>query len=57
MTQPALAATVGWLAFGETLSGLDVVGMILLAVALTMARAADRPATSRPAANNSSAED
>lgn len=44
MAQPALAATVGWLAFGETLSAIDVVGMVLLAVALTMARASDRPA-------------
>jgi threonine/homoserine efflux transporter RhtA len=44
MAQPALAATVGWLAFGETLGTIDVVGMVLLAVALAMARAADKPA-------------
>ena len=40
----ALAAVVGWLAFGETLSGLDVVGMVLLALALALAKAGDQPA-------------
>lgn len=44
LTQPALAAVVGWLAFGETLSGLDVVGMVLLALALALAKAGDKPA-------------
>lgn len=44
MAQPALAATVGWLAFGETLSTLDVAGMVLLAFALVLARAGDKPA-------------
>jgi len=43
MAQPALAATVGWLAFGETLSTLDVAGMVLLAFALVLARAGDKP--------------
>lgn len=43
MAQPALAATVGWLAFGETLSRIDAVGMVLLAGALVMARMGDRP--------------
>ncbi|MYL98694.1 EamA family transporter [Novosphingobium sp. FGD1] len=44
MTQPALTATVGWFAFGETLSATDVVGMVLLAAALALAKAGDRPA-------------
>lgn len=44
LTQPAIAATTGWLIFGEVLSPRDVVGMMLLAGALTMARAGDRPA-------------
>lgn len=44
LAQPALAAAVGWLAFGETLSGMDVVGMVLLAVALALAKAGDKPA-------------
>lgn len=43
LTQPALAATVGWLAFGETLSRLDVLGMVLLAAALALAKAGDKP--------------
>lgn len=44
MMQPALTATVGWLAFGETLSAMDVVGMVLLAAALMLAKAGDKPA-------------
>lgn len=43
LTQPAISATVGWLAFGEALSAGDVAGMILLASALAMAKAGDRP--------------
>lgn len=42
LTQPAISATVGWLAFGEVLSAIDVVGMVLLAAALVLARAGDR---------------
>ncbi|WP_067734079.1 DMT family transporter [Novosphingobium naphthalenivorans] len=42
LTQPAVAATMGWLAFGETLTALDVVGMVLLASALVLARLGDR---------------
>lgn len=42
LTQPALSAMVGWLAFDETLSGLDVLGMVLLAGALALAKAADQ---------------
>jgi len=42
LTQPAISASVGWLAFGETLTGLDVLGMVLLAAALAMAKAGDR---------------
>jgi drug/metabolite transporter (DMT)-like permease len=43
LAQPAIAAVVGWLAFGETLSGLDVLGMVLLAAALALAKAGDKP--------------
>lgn len=39
LTQPAISAAVGWLAFGEMLSTLDIVGMVLLAAALAMAKA------------------
>jgi drug/metabolite transporter (DMT)-like permease len=40
LTQPAIAAFAGWLAFGETLGPIDVVGMLLLAAALVIARVA-----------------
>jgi len=39
LTQPAIAATVGWLAFGELLAPLDVVGMVLVGTVLVLARA------------------
>lgn len=42
LTQPAVSATLGWLAFGEVLSGMDMTGMVLLATALVLARAGDR---------------
>ncbi len=40
LTQPAIAASVGWLAFGETLSPLDMIGMALVGGALILARTA-----------------
>ena len=40
LTQPAIAAAVGWFAFGETLGGLDIVGMVLVGAALLLARTA-----------------
>lgn len=39
LTQPAIAALSGWLAFGETLEWPDVAGMALVAAALVIARA------------------
>jgi drug/metabolite transporter (DMT)-like permease len=39
LTQPAVAAIYGWLAFGEILSGLDIVGMVLVGAALAVSRA------------------
>ncbi|EIZ80721.1 hypothetical protein WSK_0694 [Novosphingobium sp. Rr 2-17] len=48
LTQPAIAAGVGWLAFGETLSLADAAGMVLLAVALALAKAGDKPAGDKP---------
>jgi len=38
LTQPALAALVGWLAFGETLGLPDIAGMALVSVALVLAK-------------------
>lgn len=40
LTQPAIAAAVGWLAFGETLGVFDVSGMALVGTALLLARTA-----------------
>ena len=40
LTQPAIAALAGWLAFGETLGAVDLAGMALLASALVIARVA-----------------
>jgi len=47
LTQPAISATIGWLAFGEALTPVDVIGMVLLAGALAMAKAGDRPPTAK----------
>jgi drug/metabolite transporter (DMT)-like permease len=38
LSQPAIAALAGWLAFGETLGAIDILGMMLLAAALVIAR-------------------
>ncbi|MEM1195430.1 MAG: DMT family transporter [Pseudomonadota bacterium] len=38
MTQPAIAAVIGWSVFGEALSALDIMGMALLGSALVAAR-------------------
>lgn len=38
LTQPAVAALTGWLAFGETLGLLDLVGASLVALALVLVR-------------------
>ncbi len=38
LTQPAIAALVGWLRFGEVLGPLDIMGMALVAAALAIAR-------------------
>ena len=43
LTQPALAALVGWLAFGEMLVALDLLGMVLVGTALVMARTRRKP--------------
>ena len=42
LSQPALAALVGFLAFGETLVPLDILGMALVGAALVIARTAPR---------------
>ena len=46
LTQPAIAAVIGWSVFGEVLSGLDVAGMVLLGSALVVAKVANpKPVT------------
>lgn len=47
LTQPAVAALSGWLAFGEVLGVADVAGMVLMAVALLFARLAEPKAVAR----------
>ncbi len=42
LTQPAIAAVIGYAAFGEVLTGFDVVGMVLLGSALVAVRATQR---------------
>jgi drug/metabolite transporter (DMT)-like permease len=42
LTQPAISATVGWLAYGETLSARDVIGAVAIALALIVVRLPDR---------------
>ncbi|WP_298463808.1 DMT family transporter [uncultured Erythrobacter sp.] len=44
LTQPAVAAVIGYARFGEVLMPLDVVGMVLLGSALVVARATQRRA-------------
>lgn len=38
LTQPALAVVAGWLAFDERLGALDLLGMVLVGMALVLAR-------------------
>ena len=48
LTQPAIGAAVGWLAFGEMLIALDILGMALVAAALLLAKSAPpRPVSAR----------
>ena len=42
LTQPAISALVGWLAYGETLSPLDWVGAAAIAAALVLVRLPER---------------
>lgn len=42
LTQPAISALVGWLAYGETLSPIDWVGAAAIAIALVLVRAPER---------------
>ena len=39
LTQPAVAAVIGWLAFDEVLAPPDLLGMVLVGGALVLVRA------------------
>ena len=47
LIQPAVAALSGWLAFGETLGGLDLLGMALVGGALVVAKLSDAGAPAK----------
>lgn len=47
LTQPAIAALIGYTVFGEVLSALDIAGMALLGCALVAARIVQSPRISR----------
>jgi drug/metabolite transporter (DMT)-like permease len=42
LTQPAISATIGWLAYGERFTGVDAVGAIAIAAALVLVRLPER---------------
>lgn len=42
LTQPVIGVLAGWLAFGETVGGMDIIGMALVASALVIARASEK---------------
>lgn len=48
LTQPAIAALIGWLVYGERLTALDITGGVMLAAALVLVRLPSRakPSTS-----------
>ena len=48
LTQPAIAAVIGWLTFGEILLPVDVIGMFLLGASLVLARVKRRLPNVRP---------
>ncbi|MBX7483857.1 DMT family transporter [Qipengyuania qiaonensis] len=55
LTQPAVAALVGWMAFGELLVPLDILGMLMVGAALVLARAPGRTRRSGQAAHDENA--
>ena len=40
LIQPVVAAAVGWIGYGEKLDGVDLIGAVLVAVALVLVRRA-----------------
>ncbi|SFS05525.1 DMT family transporter [Sphingomonas jatrophae] len=48
LVQPVVAATIGWVGYGERLGLLDLVGAVAIAVALVLVRRPDRPVAAVP---------
>lgn len=48
LTQPVVAAAIGWLAYGEALGTADVIGAMLVAIALVLVRIAPERPVARP---------
>lgn len=48
LTQPAIAAFIGWIGYGETLSPLDWIGAFAIGVALVLVRLPDRGLRAQP---------
>lgn len=44
LTQPVVAGTIGWIAYGETLGPLDFTGALLVGIALVLVRRESAPA-------------
>ncbi len=51
LTQPIVAATIGWIAYGERLGAADLVGAALVAAALVLVRRGSLAALAREGAN------
>jgi len=49
LTQPAISALIGWLAYGETLAAADWIGAVAIAVALVVVRLPQRGLRTAPA--------
>jgi drug/metabolite transporter (DMT)-like permease len=47
LTQPAVSVVVGWFQFGEVLTPLDGLGMVLVGMGLVLARGSEKPSTAR----------
>lgn len=45
LTQPAVSVVLGWWQFGEVLSPLDGLGMVLVGMGLVLARGSEKPST------------